>query len=92
MRMDVRIIFLCYSILTFLTSPFYIVKIIKKVKTLTGRIIVILGGTSMVLSTIFSLGIVIHQTGLWLWGFNICFLISVLCVLCTILREKFRQG
>lgn len=84
--MNIRIIFLFYSILVFLISPFYIIKHIKKVKSLTGRIIAILGGTSIFLSTIFSLGIVIYQAEIWLWGFIICFIISVLCILITVLR------
>lgn len=76
------IIFLIYSAMVFIFSPFYIVKVIKetKGKSLFANITIILGGTSIVMSAFFSLGIAIYKTKTWIWGFIICLVISGISV------------
>lgn len=76
----IKMVFLLYSIFMFLISPFYIVRLIKKVKTPTGGVLILIGGTSIFLSVLFSLGIAMYQSKIFFLGFIICLIIGSVSV------------
>lgn len=76
------IVFLIYGVMVFMLSPLYIIKVIKRIKEKSFfiNIAIILGGTSIVMSAFFSLGIAIYKTKTTIWGFIICLIISVISI------------